>query len=95
MKLKSAKFKNKEEQHYLKENIKKKYGLDIQNKIKKKSYLCNDIKIIPINEINNDNENMNKFRKTIGFNMGKNNSKNEEKRGITVYDALINKKNKF
>ena len=31
MKLKSAKFKNKEEQHYLKENIKKKYGLDIQN----------------------------------------------------------------
>ena len=38
---------------------------------------------------------MNKFRKTIGFNMGKNNSKKKKKRGITVYDALINKKNKF
>ena len=94
--LKNAKIKNKEVEYNINEKIKKKYGLELNIKTKKRSKLYDDVKIIPINEEIKENEDFGKFRKTIGFNISKSISKNQENKGITIYDALItNKKNKI
>ena len=58
--------------------MKQKYGFDLLTKSKKRSYMNENIKVIPINE-NIDNLNVNnkndedkiKLTKIIGFNMNK------------------------
>jgi hypothetical protein len=105
-KMKSLKEKFREVEYSIKEKMKIKYGLDIKNnRTKKKGYNADFCKIIPINNNKNEEdkkeeeiEDMSSFRKTISYNVSKFNlekNKNNEDKGITIYDVLItNKKNK-
>lgn len=96
-KIRCLKEKNKEVEYYIKESIKKNYGLDIiNNKSKKLGYNLDFCKVIPINIINqieNDIKNddndkkeekgdMNNFRKTISYNTSKLNSENQKKNEV-------------
>ena len=100
-KIKALKLRNKETEFKVKDKNKMKYRLDLQN-IKKNDY-DNDYKIIKINDIeenNSDkdnNEDMSKFRTTICYcnsKLNKVNNKKNQNKGVTIYDVLLNNKNK-
>ena len=108
-KMKSLKEQFGEVEYSIKDKILKKYGLDIKsNKTKKLGHNIDFYKIIPINNNKNEDSNsvkkdeeiedMSNFRNTIGFNASKlraKKNKNNEEKGITIYDVLLtNKKNK-
>ena len=90
-KIRCLKEKNNEVEYYIKDSIKKNYGLDIiNNKSKKLTYNLDFCKVIPINIINQEEKNikidkkeeegeMSNFRKTISYNISKLNSENQKK----------------
>ena len=109
-KMKSLKEKYREVEYSIKDKIKKKYRLDIENKkTKKLGYNKDFCKIIPISnnkkedmiedKKDEDEENMSNLRKTISYNDSKLNfekNKTNENKGITIYDVLLtNTKNKY
>ena len=94
----------KETEYKIKENNKNKYNLDLVQNSEKFKYNNNEYTIIKINDIEEEKEkDMSKFRTTISFNKSKfnkfnkevhKNAENDENdyKGFTIYDILINKK---
>ena len=100
-KIRSLKEKYKETEYLIKNKIKKKYGLNIiNNKSKKNDYNFDFCKVIPINDINKEENKKNyeefkdisNLRKTISYNL-KYKTKKDGK-GITIYDVLLSTKKK-
>ena len=92
----------KETEYKIKENNKTRYNLDlIQNSEKYKH--DNEYKVIKINDIEDEDEDMSTFRTTISFNKSKIKKANKEvsknneieNKGYTIYDALRNNKKSY
>ena len=102
IKKKALKYTNKENEFIIKEKNKEKYRLDLIKNIKKNELNDDEVKIIKIKdnedneESNSDEDNnndMTKFRKTIGFfnsKYNKGNGKIKENNGYRIYDTLLN-----
>ena len=102
IKKKALIYPNKENEFIIKEKNKEKYRLDLIKNIKKNELNDDEVKIIKIKdnedneESNSDEDNnndMTKFRKAIGFFNSKYNKRNgkiKENNGYIIYDTLLN-----